>query len=87
MIGVGTHRVEMDSFKSHFCSFLGSNEESWGLSYSGNIHHMSKHKPYTAKFGQGAIIGVHLDMWHGTLEFYKNRTPLGMIVTKHAINI
>ena len=77
MVGVGTHLVDMDSCKSLFCSLLGRDEESWGLSYMGSLYHMGESKPYSTKFGQGTIIGVHLDMWHGTLEFYKNRTPLG----------
>ena len=30
------------------------------------------------KWSEGTIIGVHLDRWRGTLEFYLNRKPLGI---------
>lgn len=32
---------------------------------------------FSSRFGQGSIIGVHLDTWHGTLTFYKNRHCIG----------
>jgi hypothetical protein len=34
-------------------------------------------QPYGRPYGLGSIIGVHLDMWKGTLQFYLNRKPLG----------
>ncbi|KAI2666400.1 SPRY domain-containing SOCS box protein 3 [Labeo rohita] len=30
----------------------------------------------------GSIIGVHLDTWHGTLTFYKNRKCIGVAATE-----
>jgi hypothetical protein len=44
---------------------------------SGTIQHMGKMQPYGPPYGHGSIIGVHLDMWKGTLQFYLNRKPLG----------
>lgn len=32
---------------------------------------------FSSRFGQGSIIGMHLDTWHGTLTFYKNRHCIG----------
>ncbi|NXV46093.1 SPSB3 protein, partial [Uria aalge] len=38
--------------------------------------------PGCRAFGQGSIIGVHLDTWHGTLTFFKNRKCIGVAATK-----
>ncbi|BFZ17992.1 hypothetical protein BsWGS_21031 [Bradybaena similaris] len=78
MIGVGTPNVELNKFHSTFCSMLGSDVDSWGISYDGHIQHAGKKQKYCAKFGQGTIIGVHLDMWHGTMTYFKNRECLGV---------
>ena len=48
-----------------------------GISYSGHIYHNGESRIYTKKFGQGTVIGVHLDLWRGTMEYYMNRKPLG----------
>lgn len=77
MVGVGTAEVDLDKYRHMFCSLLGKDSESWGLSYNGFLQHKSLKKSYSSKFGQGTIIGVHLDMWHGALSFFKNRKPLG----------
>lgn len=58
--------------------YEGRDRQSWGLSYLGNVHHMGRTQPFSEKIGQGAIVGVHLDMWHGTLSYYLNRKPLGV---------
>lgn len=78
MIGIGTDDVDLDAYSLSFCSMLGRNSDSWGFSYMGNAHHKGNSLRYGARFGQGSIIGVYLDMWHGTLSFYKNRKPLGI---------
>ena len=33
MVGVGTKHVNLDGYKNIFCSMLGQNNDSWGLSY------------------------------------------------------
>lgn len=38
---------------------------------------------FSSRFGQGSIIGVHLDTWHGTLTFFKNRKCIGESCCHH----
>ncbi|KAH3871773.1 SPRY domain-containing SOCS box protein 3-like [Dreissena polymorpha] len=78
MVGVGTVDLDLNKYRHKFCSLVGRDGDSWGLSYTGMLHNKGQKLPYASKFGQGTIIGVHLDMWHGTLSFYKNRKPLGI---------
>lgn len=37
MVGIGTSDVNLDKYRHTFCSLLGKDEESWGLSYTGSI--------------------------------------------------
>ncbi|XP_074648812.1 SPRY domain-containing SOCS box protein 3-like [Tubulanus polymorphus] len=78
MVGIGLPHIDLDKHYAMFCSLLGEDENSWGLSYSGFIYHNGQKLQYAQRFGQGAIIGVHLDMWNKTLSFYMNRKPLGV---------
>ncbi|KAM4715830.1 SPRY domain-containing SOCS box protein 3 [Anableps anableps] len=82
MVGVGTSEVNLDKFKYSFGSLLGHDEDSWGLSYTGLLHHKGDKVKFSPRFGQGSIIGVHLDTWHGTLTFYKNRHCIGVAATR-----
>ncbi|TRY96561.1 hypothetical protein DNTS_007296 [Danionella cerebrum] len=77
MVGIGTCDVNLDKYRHTFCSLLGKDEDSWGLSYTGLLHHNGDKVSFSSRFGQGSIIGVHLDTWHGTLTFYKNRKCIG----------
>ena len=78
MVGIGTYSVDMDAYRHNFCSLLGKDGESWGLSYYGRLQHKGRFQTLSgSRYGQGSIIGLHLDMWHGTLGLYKNRRPLG----------
>lgn len=81
MVGVCTTDVDLNKCRQVFCSMIGQDGDSWGLSYTGHIQHKKTKQCYASKFGQGSIVGVHLDMWHGTLSFYKNRKPLGIAYT------
>ncbi|XP_071796963.1 SPRY domain-containing SOCS box protein 3-like isoform X2 [Asterias amurensis] len=84
MIGIGTGQIDLCQYAHTFCNMLGSdtNNESCGLSYTGRFYHGGAHgRSYCTKFGQGTVIGVHLDMWFGTLTFYQNGKCLG-IATK-----
>ncbi|XP_077286025.1 uncharacterized protein LOC143911137 [Arctopsyche grandis] len=88
MIGVGTENVNVQSVAHRFTSFLGLDSDSYGFSYMGRIQHDGKIQQYGRKFGQGVIIGVHLDMWLGTLQFYINRKPMGIAfngLKKHTV--
>ncbi|XP_071815293.1 SPRY domain-containing SOCS box protein 3-like [Apostichopus japonicus] len=80
MIGVGTDKVDPEKYFNQFCSMLGTDvkEESCGLSYLGYFYFGGKRKQFCSRFGQGAIIGVHLDLWTGSLSFYKNGAFLGV---------
>lgn len=35
MVGIGTSEVNLEKFKYSFGSLLGHDEDSWGLSYTG----------------------------------------------------
>lgn len=78
MVGVGTKKAELRNSAHQFCSLLGSDKESWGFSYTGTLQHNGKMEIYGPPFGKGSIIGIYLDMWKGTLEFFFNRRPLGV---------
>lgn len=78
MVGVSTVNIDLNKYRHAFCSLLGRDEDSWGLSYTGVTYHKAKKALYTSKFSQGDIIGVHLDMWLGTMSYYKNKRPLGI---------
>ncbi|XP_072312327.1 SPRY domain-containing SOCS box protein 3 isoform X2 [Eucyclogobius newberryi] len=82
MVGIGTLEVNLEKFKYSFGSFLGHDEDSWGLSYTGLFQHKGDKVRFSPRFGQGSIIGVHLDTWHGTLTFYKNRHCIGVAANK-----
>nr|XP_048292164.1 SPRY domain-containing SOCS box protein 3 isoform X2 [Myodes glareolus] len=38
MVGIGTSDVDLDKYHHTFCSLLGRDEDSWGLSYTGLYH-------------------------------------------------
>ncbi|XP_044729842.1 SPRY domain-containing SOCS box protein 3 isoform X2 [Chrysoperla carnea] len=78
MVGVGTEKAEIRVWAYRFCSVLGQDEHSWGYSYRGCRQHKGQFHSYGPRFGQGSIIGVHLDMCAGTIEFFHNRQPLGV---------
>ncbi|XP_070317002.1 SPRY domain-containing SOCS box protein 3 isoform X3 [Odocoileus virginianus] len=82
MVGIGTSDVDLDKYHHTFCSLLGRDEDSWGLSYTGLLHHKGDKTSFSSRFGQGSIIGVHLDTWHGTLTFFKNRKCIGVAATQ-----
>ncbi|XP_005997863.1 SPRY domain-containing SOCS box protein 3 [Latimeria chalumnae] len=82
MVGIGTLDVNLDKYRHTFCSLLGKDEDSWGLSYTGLLHHRGNKVQFSSRFGQGSIIGVHLDTWHGKLTFFKNRKCIGVATTK-----
>ena len=86
MFGIGTNQLQLDQFKFHFVSALGSNQQSWGLSYHGKLQHNGVSKDYAPKFSQGCIVGVYLDLNLGILEFYLNRRSLGVAYTNIPIN-
>lgn len=78
MIGVGTKETDLVKYSHNFVSLLGLDDQSWGFSYMGSKHHNGKSQSYYSKnFGQHTVVGVHLDLWSGNMEFFINRKPLG----------
>lgn len=43
MVGIGTSDVNLDKYRHTFCSLLGKDEDSWGLSYTGKTGSVRKH--------------------------------------------
>lgn len=82
MVGIGTSNVGLSAWKINFCSMLGIDCHSWGYSFHGLIQHNGLKRKYGSKFNLGSIVGVHLDMYRGTLEFFLNRKPLGIAFRK-----
>lgn len=80
MVGIGTPDASMAQVHDKFISLLGNDKQTWGLSYTGLFHHNGESHCYASRFGQGSIIGVHLDLWNGTLSFYKNKKHLGKML-------
>jgi len=78
MIGVGTDKTDLHKHANSFVSLIGLDEHSWGLSYMGMKHHNGLTHHYTKTFGQYTVVGIHLDLWSGRMEFYINRKPLGI---------
>ncbi|XP_055595768.1 SPRY domain-containing SOCS box protein 3 isoform X2 [Uranotaenia lowii] len=77
MLGIGTDRMSLQAHRFKFASVLGLDDQSWGYSYRGLIQHNNQLKYYGKKYSQGRIIGVYVDLFQGTLEFYLNRRSLG----------
>ncbi|XP_052753473.1 SPRY domain-containing SOCS box protein 3-like isoform X1 [Galleria mellonella] len=78
MVGLGTNKVSVSDSQFEFTSLLGQDGESYGLSYTGAVRHNATTALDSAGFCRGTIIGVMVDMWRGTLEFYLNRKPQGI---------
>lgn len=43
MVGIGTSDVNLDKYRHTFCSLLGKDEDSWGLSYTGKTGSVCEH--------------------------------------------
>ena len=81
IIGIATSNFDMESAALSYQSGLGKEEigESWGYNYQGQMFHKSRivNNRHPA-WGLGSIIGVLLDRWKGTLEYYLNREFYGV---------
>ena len=60
--------------------FSGLDGKSWGLCYKGTLWHNGICRKYCDPFFQ-SVIGVHLDLYRGTLTFFKNGKSLGVAFT------
>uniref|UniRef100_A0A9I3MHA5 B30.2/SPRY domain-containing protein n=1 Tax=Anopheles merus TaxID=30066 RepID=A0A9I3MHA5_ANOME len=77
MFGIGTDKVDLLRHQFSFTSVLGIDDQSWGYSYRGLAQHNGQLKYYGKKFSRGRIIGIYVDMFRGTLEYFLNRRSLG----------
>lgn len=87
MVGIGTNKVDFDAKRDIFCSLLGLDQESFGFSYHGYVQHGGIKCQYGSRFGQGSLVGIYLNTWRGTLEFFLNRKPLGKWIMMFCIFI
>ncbi|XP_035694993.1 SPRY domain-containing SOCS box protein 3-like [Branchiostoma floridae] len=79
MVGVGTKKALLHLGNYQYINLLGRDEESWGLSYKGTTWHNGKYQQYTEPFyDQTTVIGVHLNLYNGTLTYYRNGKSLGV---------
>uniref|UniRef100_A0A8D3ACE3 SPRY domain-containing SOCS box protein 3 n=1 Tax=Scophthalmus maximus TaxID=52904 RepID=A0A8D3ACE3_SCOMX len=68
MVGIGTSDVNLDKYRHTFCSLLGKDADSWGLSYTGLLHHKGEKMNFSSRFGQ--------------VTFFKNRKCIGVAATE-----
>lgn len=78
MVGIGSDKMRVDEFIYNFNSLLGFNCESYGFSYHGHVVHNGEIARDLKPWGRGSIVGVRLDMFMGTLEYFLNREPQGI---------
>ncbi len=57
MVGIGTSDVNLDKYRHTFCSLLGKDTDSWGLSYTGKINTTCHDVVVTAHNGYRSISG------------------------------
>ena len=79
MVGIGTKDVQ-ETIRD-YVTYLGGNENSYGLSYTGAICQNREVVADCKGFCKGCIVGVMVDMFNGGLEFYLNREPQGVVFT------
>jgi hypothetical protein len=61
---------------------LGASAREWGMTcLSGQKIHRNKVEEYSGGFARADIVGVHVDLNAGTLEFSKNGKMLGLAFT------
>ncbi|XP_072044124.1 SPRY domain-containing SOCS box protein 3-like isoform X2 [Amphiura filiformis] len=79
MVGVGTKRALLHMDNYQFIDMLGKDEQSWGLSYKGTIWHNGRRERYCEPFyDTNTKIGMLLNLYTGTLTFFKNGVNLGV---------
>ncbi|KAL2735908.1 SPRY domain-containing SOCS box protein 3-like isoform X1, partial [Vespula squamosa] len=79
-IGVCTEKLKPE-YQDRFHPIYKNKTHYWGYSSTGYLTHGTKVRQYTACFNKGSVIGVHLDTWRGTLQFFSKKKPLGIAFT------
>ena len=61
---------------------MGASAREWGLTgLSGQKINKNRVEEYSGNFAKGDVVGVHIDLNVGTLEFSKNGKMLGLAYT------
>jgi len=81
MVGLATKAINTTPHSHSYASLLGHDSHSWGFSYQGFVQHAGKKVAYGNRWGKGNTVGVHFDSWRGTVEFYLDKSPLGVAFT------
>ena len=88
LLGVSLWQIRFDSFVLHrsYDNLSFALPIYFRYSYNGFLHHNDSNtngenccpRVYaTQKWEHGTTVGVHLDRWNGTIEFYLDGVPLG----------
>ena len=83
-INYGNCRHSYFSYYNHICTLHlpGQDNNSWGLSHKGVLWHGKKCRKYCDVFlKQGEVIGVHLDLYRGTLSYFIDDKAQGIAFT------
>jgi hypothetical protein len=84
--GVGTNTVtQLDA--TNLMNNSTSRDNFWGYGSNGTVSHNNQVKQYGPHFHEGDTLGAHLNLYHGTLEFHRNKKPLGIAFTGLPKNI
>lgn len=77
MVGVATKKAILHT--DNFVNLIGLDGESWGLSHKGQLWHQGASRPYCRPlYEERVVIGVHLNLYDGTVHFYRNGVNLGL---------
>ncbi|GIX94818.1 SPRY domain-containing SOCS box protein 3 [Caerostris darwini] len=71
-VGIGTVDFDLHPLDYQLIAILAKDGETWSILNIGTFY------SYGSWFMQGSVIGVHLDVWNGTLSFYRNKKYLGI---------
>ncbi|XP_046568344.1 SPRY domain-containing SOCS box protein 3-like [Haliotis rubra] len=79
MVGVGTQKALLHTNNYQYVDLIGMDGESWGLSHKGRVWHRGVPRTYCDPiYDRTTVIGCYLNLYKGTLSFYKNGTDLGV---------
>jgi SPRY domain-containing SOCS box protein 3 len=73
MIGVCTKQAQLHAGNYNYVNLIGKDATGWGLSYKGTFWHNGVSRQFCPPFFEAStVIGVHLNLYEGTLSFYIN---------------
>ena len=78
MFGYGTEETRLHYDNFDYVNLIGKDANSWGLSHKGTIWHNNKSQSYCeAFFDKETIVGVLLNTFEGTIEYFINGKCMG----------